>query len=178
MTEAQKQPQPAEAGVPAKKAKKPKRAIVWDETNLQQNAEYMRTHPVTKPIDEPKTPYNWEDDPTIEEALAKEEAHGAESSWDPKYATVAKHAKLHADLSCVRESTAPAPATDQPQRPTIATSQLTEEELNNAEQRRKQAEFRAMRRAVYADEGKKFLKQKTQGDTDEANNDAEAPPLS
>eukprot|EP00744_Colponema_vietnamica_P013916 GILI01019511.1.p1 GENE.GILI01019511.1~~GILI01019511.1.p1 ORF type:complete len:193 (-),score=43.80 GILI01019511.1:77-655(-) len=33
------------------------RRVVWDEHNLQDNKQYFDTHPVTKPIDEPKTPY-------------------------------------------------------------------------------------------------------------------------
>lgn len=31
--------------------------VVWDESNLQENKQYFEAHPVTRHIDEPKTPY-------------------------------------------------------------------------------------------------------------------------
>ena len=38
-----------------------RKRVVWDETNLADNEEYRRLHPVTMRIDEPKTPFVHED---------------------------------------------------------------------------------------------------------------------
>ena len=38
--------------------KKKKNAVVWDTKNLEENAEYLRLHPPTMRIEEPKTPYD------------------------------------------------------------------------------------------------------------------------
>ena len=40
-----------------KKTKK-KNVVVWDTKNLEENAEYLRLHPPTMRIEEPKTPYD------------------------------------------------------------------------------------------------------------------------
>ena len=40
------------------KNKKKKNTVVWDTKNLEENAEYLRLHPPTMRIEEPKTPYD------------------------------------------------------------------------------------------------------------------------
>ena len=40
------------------KNKKKKNTVVWDTKNLEENAEYLRLHPRTMRIEEPKTPYD------------------------------------------------------------------------------------------------------------------------
>ena len=40
------------------KSKKKKNSVVWDTKNLEENAEYLRQHPPTMRIEEPKTPYD------------------------------------------------------------------------------------------------------------------------
>ena len=40
------------------KPKKKKNSVVWDTKNLEENAEYLRQHPPTMRIEEPKTPYD------------------------------------------------------------------------------------------------------------------------
>ena len=40
------------------KKKKKKNIVVWDTKNLEENAEYLRLHPPTMKIEEPKTPYD------------------------------------------------------------------------------------------------------------------------
>ena len=40
------------------KTSKKKNSVVWDTKNLEENAEYLRLHPPTMRIEEPKTPYD------------------------------------------------------------------------------------------------------------------------
>ena len=40
------------------KSSKKKNSVVWDTKNLEENAEYLRLHPPTMRIEEPKTPYD------------------------------------------------------------------------------------------------------------------------
>ena len=40
------------------KTTKKKNSVVWDTKNLEENAEYLRLHPPTMRIEEPKTPYD------------------------------------------------------------------------------------------------------------------------
>ena len=40
------------------KKEKKKNTVVWDTKNLEENAEYLRLHPPTMRIEEPKTPYD------------------------------------------------------------------------------------------------------------------------
>ena len=42
----------------SKKDSKKKNSVVWDTKNLEENAEYLRLHPPTMRIEEPKTPYD------------------------------------------------------------------------------------------------------------------------
>ena len=42
----------------SEKTSKKKNSVVWDTKNLEENAEYLRLHPPTMRIEEPKTPYD------------------------------------------------------------------------------------------------------------------------
>ena len=42
----------------SEKKEKKKNTVVWDTKNLEENAEYLRLHPPTMRIEEPKTPYD------------------------------------------------------------------------------------------------------------------------
>jgi len=59
-----------------------RRAVIFDEDNLRQNKEWHDAHPVTKHIDEPKTPYHTDEGEYVDEddkeqlaQLEREQAH-------------------------------------------------------------------------------------------------------
>ncbi|CCW59541.1 unnamed protein product [Phytomonas sp. EM1] len=126
-----------------------KRHVEWDEANLIANAEYHRLHPVTKPIDEPKTPYVYGDDGGMDtdEDERKEAPH--DDSWDPSTNLFVRKLKEKIQDSTDGKPVAPISSSGRPMLlPGTATGEL--------EKKKHEHEFKMMRRAVYADEGIKF----------------------
>jgi hypothetical protein len=139
--------------------------VVWDETNLNENAEWQASHPVTMKIDEPKTPY--EPDRAMDEegnfVDSDDEHHkhrvnpssaAEDPEWDEQTRDFARRAKAEAPVVHT-------PTYDANQAPASfkkgGLSLDTSAPANNshAEEQHK-AEFQHMRKAVYADEGAKF----------------------
>ncbi len=138
-----------------------RRRIQWDEENLTANEEWQKAHPVTMHIDEPKTPYNHDDG-----QFPEEDADHDDGTWaDAAYNHVAQNARHTAPQGAAP----PAVAETTPSRPRL---QLVVEPTAEAEQQAHDKEFKHMRRAVYADEGKAFLARKAEleqlGDDDDA----------
>lgn len=136
-----------------------RKRVLWDEQNLNANEEYRRLHPVTMRIDEPKTPY-CAGSSLPEEGEDEQFDHVTQKieSWEPEVNDVARKAKLEAPL--VR--TLP-PATDdgvvepKKNRPSVKIAvSVSEEESMENEKKQHEAQFKHMRKAVYADEGAKF----------------------
>ena len=159
--------------------------VVWDEANLQSNAEWHAAHPVTMRIDEPKTPYNYDDgeysdDDDGKEGTGKHEGDGHSSWSDAHYnhlAVQARHAAAGAAAAPVgvgaRGGDVPSASVTAvageeagggaPPRkragvalPALATAPVDETAARERDEAEKTQEFKHMRKAVYADEGAKF----------------------
>jgi hypothetical protein len=151
-----------------------RRGIQWDETNLHENAEWLKAHPVTKHIDEPKTPYA-EDDGNYPDEDDDDDAT-ADTSWaDAPYNALAAKARLETPavdtpttvkMHRTEEIDASAPTAARKARglsiPLVVPHPPApaEEAEPDEDKQQHEAEFRSMRKAVYADEGKKFLAMK------------------
>ena len=156
-----------------------RRAVVWDEQNLHDNEEYHKLHPVTKPIDEPKTPYepnramNEEGEFIDEDGEVLDPSESENSSWDSKINAVAHDAKLHACCSPVLPpppADAPpveGPPSKRPRAKISIQSHVPEEIVKAANEKRHNVEFKQMRKVVYADEGNKFKQMLQRGSEDE-----------
>lgn len=141
-----------------------RKRVVWDESNLAGNEEYRKLHPVTMKIDEPKTPFHHDEGEYVDdEAESADEVRG---TWDPKVNDLARRVKqetplvrdeqCQANISSTQESTSGKKKGGK--RPSLVV-QSPEDALSDSkrlEERQHEAEFRAMRKAVYADEGAKF----------------------
>lgn len=139
------------------------RRVVWDEDNLEKNAEYQRQHPVTMHIDEPKTPYVH-----IEDEDAEAQDRGEELSWDPKANAVARQVKEKVASEGPSGPAAPVSKSGRPMlHPETATGEL--------EAKQQERQFREMRKAVYADEGANFraLLAKRHDDDEDEDDDEE-----
>lgn len=149
----------------AEAERKSQARIKWDEENLAANEEWHRLHPVTMKIDEPKTPYNWDEG----EYPPEDDEHGGDhheknSTWaDTHYNRMAAQARLTAPQVEVESTVVPPPTTEAPDAPprkqriaVISTAPVDEEEAKKREEKQQEVEFRHMRKAVYADEGAKF----------------------
>lgn len=132
-----------------------KKRVVWDERNLNENAEYHRLHPVTMHIDEPKTPYHYMDDAPLE--------NDEEEMWDPQINAYVREVKDR----ITGERTGPvAPFNAKTGCPQLAPGTINGE--LSAEKAK--TDFVKVRKAVYADEGAKFremLKRKENDEDDE-----------
>lgn len=120
------------------------RRVEWDEKNLAANEEWQKAHPVTMHIDEPKTPYVHIDDET---AAAMDAETG---TWDPKVnANVKDMAERIYNSFNVPTSTAPVSASGRPMLSEHVVSGKASEEC-------REQQFKALRKALYADEGNRF----------------------
>jgi hypothetical protein len=139
-----------------------RKRVVWDESNLTDNEEYRKLHPVTMKIDEPKTPFHHDEGQYVDDDTAEEGAEEARGTWDPKVNDLARRVKQETPL--VREEVHH--ATTPPQgaiakgakRPSLVVQSEPDALAGSQrlDERQHEAEFRAMRKAVYADEGAKF----------------------
>ncbi|KAF8293298.1 putative protein phosphatase inhibitor 2 (ipp-2) [Trypanosoma cruzi] len=130
--------------------------VVWDESNLEDNEEYRRLHPVTMRITEPKTPYeyaefdeegNFDDYSEATDGNNKLEDQGS-STWDPQINALARELKEEF-LKDVNKQVAPISSSG---RPMLLATVTNGEEL----ERQHEEKFKRMRRAVYADEGANY----------------------
>eukprot|EP00758_Cryptobia_borreli_P004624 Tbor_TRINITY_DN4490_c0_g2::TRINITY_DN4490_c0_g2_i1::g.8024::m.8024/K16833/PPP1R2, IPP2; protein phosphatase inhibitor 2 len=142
------------------------RHVVWDEENLEKNAEYHRENPVTKPIDEPKTPFepsrqlDEEGDfiDSDDEAYKKIVSGTPEELWDKKTMDFVRRARASVPVSVDEKEqkvSTETHARGKRVRLTIDTEPTTDMKVNKDESLAKK-EFNHMRKAVYADEGAKF----------------------
>ncbi|EPY29164.1 hypothetical protein STCU_04693 [Strigomonas culicis] len=131
--------------------------VAWDEDNLAENEEYRRTHPVTMHIDEPKTPFIHVDDDVEEDVEERSHCY-----WDADINAYAKEVKDR-----VLHDTTDAPkAPVRKGRPMLADGTVT----GDLERDKHDRDFKKMRRAVYADEGKKFKNLLSKGNADVEDN--------
>ena len=134
-----------------------RKKVVWDESNLQDNEEYRKLHPVTLHINEPKTPYV---EMTEEEKRQFDEEYEGET-WDAKANHLAHIAKL--SLPAHAEAPPPVQPAEAPVgkklRPQLSIKQDVALPAVHHEGELKEAEFKLLRKKVYADEGAKFLLQ-------------------
>lgn len=151
--------------VPARKQ------VVWDESNLAQNEEYRRLNPVLMKIDEPKTPFCHDDGSYVDdEAHAESDGEDGglkDGTWDPKVNYLARRVKNETPMVRVDdlpEVHTPADCETSGQKERKRPKLVIKSEADvlsrsqELEKRQHDAEFRAMRKAVYADEGAKFKK--------------------
>lgn len=140
---------------------KKRAGIRWDEGNLAANEQWHKEHPVTMRIDEPKTPFVAPEDVPGDDAEFDEDCD--ESTWqDAPYNHVAASAMQIASSKVLQEEQEAHSTIDKAQptsssRRTLSVSTTeapTDEEIEIA---RKEKEFALARKAVYADEGRKYL---------------------
>ncbi|AAZ10578.1 hypothetical protein, conserved [Trypanosoma brucei brucei TREU927] len=128
-----------------------RKRVMWDEKNLEDNEEYRRTHPVTMHITEPKTPFQYpEDEEDFEEALERNDDGGGDEvenggTWDPKVNELARQVR--------EEFRKEAPVVVAPVAPSGRPMLSDEVVSGEALEKQRAAEFKTMRKAVYADEG-------------------------
>jgi hypothetical protein len=155
-----------------------RRGIQWDENNLDANAEWHRENPVTMHIDEPKTPYNYDDgeypvdsdddeaqagtwaDASYNHLAAKSRHEAPVTGADPKAHRAEAAATTDATDAAEAGQPAPRPKLTLALDPAPAPAGAPGEAPTGGESPEKQqdrAVFNHMRKAVYADEGKKFL---------------------
>ena len=147
--------------VPTTASNDPRRHMKWDEDNLRENAEYMEANPKMK-IDEPDTPfveYNIDNDAEMQEDERREQMEGvthevnvAEADGNLQARLVMAGARLQ-DMSerqeCEPDLSQGSSHTDPPPQP------CTPPQKSAAEQH--DEEFKLKRKAVYADEGAKYV---------------------
>jgi hypothetical protein len=155
----------------------PRKQVVWDEHNLAANEEYRRLNPVLMKIDEPKTPYCHDEGSLDEDEHHHEEGVLKDGTWDPQINYLARRVKNETPMVRVEVSAPPsADATGVDESKKRRRPQLLVQEehdlvtqAHEVEKRQHDAEFQAMRKAVYAEEGLKFkqLLHKTVQDDDD-----------
>eukprot|EP00656_Telonema_subtile_P027672 TRINITY_DN29801_c0_g1_i1.p1 TRINITY_DN29801_c0_g1~~TRINITY_DN29801_c0_g1_i1.p1 ORF type:complete len:166 (+),score=48.06 TRINITY_DN29801_c0_g1_i1:164-661(+) len=141
--------------------------VVWDESNLNDNAEWQAANPVTMKIDEPKTPY--EPDRAMDEegnfVDSDDEHHKSKVNpgsstaaenpeWDENTRDFARRARAEAPVVHTPTYDANQGATDF-KKGGLSLDTSAPANDSHAEEQHK-AEFQHMRKAVYADEGAKF----------------------
>lgn len=126
-----------------------RKRVEWDEANLASNAQYQRDNPVTKHIDEPKTPYVYPEDEDRDENDSCSPIEEVAQQWDENANRYAHQLKEKLANDTARAPVAPISQSGRPALVPMATMRQIQDE-------RQQETFRKMRKAVYADEGKRF----------------------
>jgi hypothetical protein len=166
---------------PAKQSAR--RGIQWDEGNLDENAAWHAANPVTMHIDEPKTPYCHDDG-----EYPVDSDDDQDGTWtDATYNHLAAKSRHEAPVvgaapkaNRSEEDTAAPEAGGKKPRPKLAlpAPDAATEPSAEATAEEEEAVFKHMRKAVYADEGKKFLAMRAalaqQQDDDDDDEDDEA----
>nr|CCC89907.1 unnamed protein product [Trypanosoma congolense IL3000] len=149
-----------------------RKRVMWDEKNLEDNEEYRRAHPVTMHITEPKTPFEYgrEYEEDFEDAMDRNSDvdTSASTSWDPEVNKLARQVREEFRKEAA-EVIAPVSSTG---RPMLSLEVVTGEAL----EKQREAEFKIMRKAVYADEGRRvkaLLGKCNFDDEEEEENDAQ-----
>uniref|UniRef100_A0A6U4X006 Protein phosphatase inhibitor 2 n=1 Tax=Neobodo designis TaxID=312471 RepID=A0A6U4X006_NEODS len=141
-------------------APKARRGIQWDEGNLEANAEWHREHPVTMKIDEPKTPFSYDDGEYPEDS---DEEADRDGTWaDAAYNHLAAKSRHEAPVAASKthrpegdDATAEGGRKPRPKLSLPGPDSAAPAADDGASEDK--AVFKHMRKAVYADEGKKFL---------------------
>lgn len=131
-----------------------RKRVVWDEGNLANNEEYRKLHPVTMKIDEPKTPYH--PSVAIEEEGTFDEEHIEKGTWDPEVNAIARKVKLEAPLERTELPAAQPSAKAAKKGVSLSLAPVIPEQAEHHDKQQHEAQFKSMRKAVYADEGKQF----------------------
>lgn len=127
-------------------------------------------------IDEAKTPFHrGEDGESSDEEKVREAIQHTEtepSSWDESVNVVARKARFEVASEVAKlvdeESGPPRTKEPAPKRAKLTvTTEISSQELAETEQRKKDLEFKLMRRKVYADEGKMFKAQRPLDEEDD-----------
>jgi hypothetical protein len=127
-----------------------RKSIVWDEGNLSSNAEWHKANPVTMHIDEPKTEFVHDDGAGFG-SDSDEEKEEKEDGWaEAEYNKVGGRSLVSKPVAAAAAAPPPGDGSLSLTSPNAA-SEEQQQEAEHAE------EFKHMRKAVYADEGKKFI---------------------